>query len=361
MTAVPARTAGPDRQGSGRRDGSDRGDTALTLARPKPAVGEYAFELSLCGHLERQREEVVARQLGAGVREPGNRVVDVVRVAPGPAFEQRVALTPEAIPVAAIESDVGAGRARYWKDAFDGHPGRARRAVERAVEVDFFERERRNGREYVRQAGRYPDWFSGLVGIENKPDLGRPGDLESQLRTDVSLGVFDRVVLATASHVTGAHRNRIPEEVGIWRVHGAGDGVEIEVLREPTPLEPDEPGVELLDETPGRADVAVVDPDEKRRARLRVAERAYGKGWRPAAFPGCAAVDAELAGSEGVPYCEHFGRVVDPAACGPDCPGYEAADPPDVDVEELRAANTRWDPDPEGLASRQSGLDRFGE
>ncbi|MEF8773317.1 MAG: DUF5787 family protein [Halobacteriales archaeon] len=328
-------------------------------------MGEYAFELSLCAHLERRREEVVARQLGAGVAEPGNRVVDVVRVVPGPTFERRAALTPEAIPVAAIESDVGAGRARYWKDAFEGHPERARRAVERAVEIGFFERERRNGREYVRQVARYPDWFSELVGIENKPDLGRPGDLQAQLRTDVSLGLFDGVVLATASHVTGAHRNRIPEEVGIWRFHGGedgtADGVAVEVVREPTPLSPDEPGVERLDAEPGRTDIDVVDPAEKRRARLRIAERAYGKGWRPAALPGCRALRSDVAETEGVPYCEYYDRVVDPAGCGPDCPGFDPGRAPDIDVDAIRAANAPWDPDPDGLATEQSGLDRFGE
>ncbi|PSP75620.1 hypothetical protein BRC81_14630 [Halobacteriales archaeon QS_1_68_20] len=334
-------------------------------------MSEFAFELALCARLEADREGVVARQLGAGVERPGNRVVDVLVVEPGSRFDERTRLPPERIPDATVESEVGPGRARYWKDAFDCHPERAERAVERAVDIGFFERERRGGREYVRQVARYPDWFGRLIGIENKPDLGDPGDLEAQLRKDVSLGVLDAAVLATESHVTGAHLNRIPDEVGVWRVHSSGrDGVasaegdvEIEVVREPAPLNVDGPGVELLEEHPGRTEIAVVDADRKARARRRLAERAYGKGWRTYDFPDCAEVEpANVAGSDGLPYCAWKGRLVDAAAeCGPDCPGYADAEPPDVDLDAERAARSSWNRDPEGRARRQAGLDRFGE
>jgi hypothetical protein len=206
---------------------------------------------------------------------------------------------------------------------------------------------------------RYPDWFEGLVGIENKPDLETPGALATQLRTDVSLGLLDRVVLATESHVTGAHLHRIPAPVGVWRVHrdagGAAGEVDVEVIREAAPLDGGG-GVELLAEHPGRTDVAVVDAPAVDRARRRVAERAYGKGWRPTDLPGCASMAPD---GEGLPYCEHFERVVDPADCGPSCPGFEAADPPAVDAASLRAEGSAWDPDPDGAARRQAGLDSF--
>ncbi len=335
-------------------------------------MSEFAFELAVCARLEADREGVVARQLGAGVEAPSNRVVDVVVVEPGPEFDERTRLTPARIPDAAVESAVGPGRARYWKDAFDCHPERAERAVDRAVEVGFFERERRGGREYVRQVARYPDWFGRLVGIENKPDLGDPGDLEAQLRKDVSLGLLDAAVLATGSHVTGAHLNRIPEEVGVWRVRdgelggsaGSGPGdVDIEVIREPAPLDSGGPGVELLAERPGESEIALVDADEKARARRRLAERAYGKGWRTYDFPACGEVESGfVAGADGLPYCAWKGRLVDPASeCGADCPGHDPADAPEVDLTAERAANSPWDPDPEGGARRQAGLDRFGE
>ncbi|RZV11466.1 hypothetical protein BDK88_0345 [Natrinema hispanicum] len=254
-------------------------------------MSEFAFELELCAHLESRREGIVARQLGAGVAAPGGRILDVVCVAPGPAFDERVAITSESIPDAAIESAVGTGRARYWKDAFDCHPDRARRAVDRALEVGFFERDHTASaaanREYVRQTARYPDWYGRLVGIENKPDLGRPGDLEAQLRTDVSLAVVDAVVLATESYVTRAHLNRLPEEVGVWRVHrdDTDRSLEIEEIREPASLPVDQPGIEPLAFRPGRTDIEIVSPQAKQRARRRLVERAYGKGWRTYEFP----------------------------------------------------------------------------
>jgi hypothetical protein len=316
---------------------------------------EFAFELALCAHLEEATDWVVARQLGAAVRAPGSRIVDVCGVVPGPAFGERTAITSESLPALAVESRVGVGEAVFWRDAFDCHPDVARRATERAVELGFFESERRGGREYVRRTVRYPDWFSRLVGIENKPDLGVPGDLERQLRLDVSLALFDEVILATESYVTGAHLNRIPEEVGVWRFDP--ETGEREVVRDPVSLPVDRPGVELLDRRPLRTDVAVVSAEEKARKRRRIAERAYGKGWRTYEFPACANV---VSTPDGRPRCAHFGRVVDPASeCDASCGEYEATDPPDVDLAALRDARTPWVRNPGGVARKQAGLDRF--
>jgi len=323
-------------------------------------VSEFAFELAVCAALEGRGDGIVARQLGAGVADPGGRIVDVVAVEPGPAFDERVAITPGTIPEAAIEADVGPGRPRYWKDAFDCHPERARRAVERALEVGFFERERRNGREYVRQVARYPDWVGRLVGIENKPDLGRPGDLEAQLRTDVSLALFDEAILATGSYVTRAHLNRIPADVGVWRVRTDREPTEIEVVREPTRLAVEEAGIEPLESLPGRTDVAVVSPAEKARARRRLAERAYGKGWRTFTFPACRACEPDERTGATLPYCAWKGRVVDAGSeCGSSCGGYDPGEAADVDLEAERDRRGPWVADPPGRRRRQAGLDRF--
>ncbi|MBV0925517.1 hypothetical protein KTS45_15025 [Halomicroarcula limicola] len=314
---------------------------------------EFGFELVLCAALEREGH-LVSRQLGGGVR--GRRVLDTVLVHPSDEFERRAAITPERIPAAAIEADVGPGRARYWKDAFDDHSEWTEEAVELAVERGFFERERRGGRAYVRQTARYPDWVAGITAIENKPDLDRPGDLKTQLRTDVSLALADRVVLATADYVTRAHLNRIPEEVGVWRFDPeTGDR---EVVREATDLPTDEPGVELLDQRPLRTDVRVVSAAEKARARRRLAERAYGKGWRNFDYPSCTNCSPD---ADGIPHCTWKGRPVRASEeCGPDCGGHEEADAPTIDGEALRAERTPWDSDPDGRRRRQSGLDRFG-
>jgi len=325
----------------------------LPLEHPQASV-EFGFELALAAQMESE-ETLLSRQLGASVH--GRRVIDLACIEPGPEFEERVALTPETVPPAAIQSEVGPGRARYWKDAFDCHPERAERATEQAIERGFFERERRSGRTYVRQVARYPDWVGRVVGVENKPDLGRPGDLETQLLTDVKLGLLDAVILATASHVTGAHRNRIPDEVGIWRFDP--ETGERTVLRGPTQLPVETPGVEILDRSGTRTRVRVASPEAKARARLALAERAYGKGWRTYEMPACARVEPT---DDGRPFCPWKGRVVRPATeCGPDCGGHDPAEPPPFDPAALRAAHTPWEADPDGQTRRQVDLGRFSE
>lgn len=328
-------------------------------------MSEFAFELQLCAHLEREYP-LVSRQLGAGVHDPGGRVIDVLCVTEGPRFEDRTRLTPRSIPAGVVEADIGVGEWQRVGTAFDGPPERAHRLAEAGAEAGFLELERRNGQTVVRQAARYPnDWFGKLIGIENKPDLGEPGALETQLRTDVSLGVLDEVWLATESYVTGAHLNRIPEAVGVWRVDpdGAGDGTgpAIEVVREATSLDTRGPGTELLDKQPGRTDIAVATGEEIARQRRRMAERAYGKGWRTFAMPSCVnATSGEYAGTTGLPFCAFKDGLVDAASeCGPDCPGYDLDPAPDVDHEGERARRTAWNREPERVARTQVGLDRF--
>lgn len=336
---------------------------------------EFAFEIALCATLESETPNTnknvnenkaeceqqngcvgafVSRQLGASTR--GRRVLDVLTVAPGPEFDARTEITAESIPDAAIAADVGVGRARFWKDCFDCHPNRARAAVDRAVEIGFFERERRKGRTYIRQTARYPDWFGSLRAIENKPDLDRPGDLQAQLRTDVSLAVCDEIVLATASYVTGAHLNRIPEQVGVWRFDPE-TGVH-NVIREPERL-PTGPGIEVLTEHPSRTDIAVVSREEKTRLRRQLAERAYGKGWR-VEFPACPHVEnIDIAGVGGIPYCTRQDRIVRPAdAC--DCADERTEhDRNSPDLAAIREEHSPWMRNPENSATRQAQLDHF--
>lgn len=319
---------------------------------------EFAFELDLCARLE--GDGIVARQLGGGVGNAGRRVVDVVRVEPGPEFDARTALTSSTIPDLALQAAVAVGRAVPRQAAFadlDVPPERQREVVERAAEIGFFERDRRDGRTVVRQVAPYPDWFDGLTAIENKPDLATPGALAAQLRFDIALSAFDRVVVATESYVTGAHEKRIPDPVGIWRVQSDG----IEVVREPESLDVDGGGTEVRAETPARTDVEFVSPHEIEIARRRIAERAYGKGFRTYEFPPCARVDAaERSGSCGLPYCREYDRLVDPARdCGPACPGFVQGAPPDVDLESERDAASPWESDPPGRARSQSQFGHF--
>ncbi len=319
---------------------------------------EFPFELAVCAALEAESDGIVARQLGTHTR-----IVDVVEVRPGPEFDRRAEITPHAIPGPAIESDVGIGTARRPEEALEVRPERATAIADRAVDVGFFEAELRNGSRHVRRAVEYPDWFGGLRAIENKPDLGRPGDLELQLRKDVSLSLFDEVALVTASYVTGAHLNRIPEPVGVWRFDP--DSGAVDVVREATTLTPEEPGIAILDESPVRVDIEPVTARRKARLRRRIAERAYGKGWRPSSLPACAEATPqgpEFGTEDVLPYCAWKERFVDPAReCGPECQGYDPADPSEIDPEAIRGQKSAWVADPDGVTRRQVGLDQFRE
>jgi len=328
-------------------------------------VREFGFELRLCARLEAGGVPsvgdagVVARQLGTSVHAAGGRIVDAVCVLPGPEFDARTGLTSETIPPAVLDADVPVGEYERVTSVFDGPPERARTLAERGADTGFLDLDRRGGQTVVRQHARYPDWVGGLVGVENKPDLGRPGDLEAQMRHDASLGVLDYAVVATASHVTRAHLNRLPKSVGVWRVDfDASDP--IDVVREPERLDARGPGLEVLGSEPGKTNVRPVTAAEKARQRRRVAERAYGKGWRTYDLPGCsAAARGERAGAAALPFCAYHDRLVDPASeCGADCPGYEPADPPEADLDAERERNTPWDGDAGGRR-RQSGLDQF--
>lgn len=327
---------------------------AVLPAKPQSIpVREFAFELALCAYLEKYTDKIVSRQLHTAIH--GSRVMDIVCVSPGSGFEERKAITEETIPSLAIESNVGSGKAAYWKKAFDGHPERAREVAEQAIDCGFFERERRGGRLYVRQSVRYPEWYDSIVGIENKPDLGRPGALETQLLTDIKLGLLDKVVVATSSYVTGAHQNRIPDPVGIWRFDP--ETGERTVIREPSQLPVDKAGIEITERASARTAIEVVTANEIERQRRRIAERAYGKGWRTYDLPACARIEPDDAC---LPVCPWKGRIVHPAKeCGDSCEGQTPAEPPAVDIDAIRAARSPWEPDPPGRQRTQTGLDSF--
>ncbi|WP_153952525.1 DUF5787 family protein [Halosegnis longus] len=310
---------------------------------------EFDFEVAVCAGLERDGK-LVARQLAGGIH--GSRVIDTVVVEPGAEFDDRRRLTSETIPPRLLEADIGPGTAKRPQNTVGGS-GYARGAIEAGIDCGYLTRERRGGQEYVRATTRYPDrWFDGLVGIENKPDLDRPGELELQLRKDVSLALFDEVWLATASHVTGAHLNRIPEEVGVWRVDPeTGDRA---TIREATPLDPKRGGIEILEQYPGHTEIRPVGSEEKQQYRRRIAERAYGKGWR-VPFPDCPHVEERaIAGVDGLAYCTNQARFVRPAeACESEGAG------PEVDIDARRAEHSPWIRDPAGARDRQVGLDRY--
>lgn len=321
---------------------------------------EFGFELRLCAHLE-DGHTILGRQLGGGVRRPGGRIIDVITVDPGATFDHRTAITPETIPDAAIRADVGAGHATYWKTAFepvDIPVDRAGAIVERAVDIGFFERVRQNGREYIRQTVRYPsEWFGRIRAIENKPDLSQPGELVTQLRTDVALGLVDEVILTTGSYVTRAHLNRLPDEVGVWRFHNG----QLEEIRPAVPLATGESGVEIVATRRGKTDIRIVSANEKTHRRRQLAEAAYGKGWRTFDYPACTHGHARaIADTGALPYCTYHDRLVNSASeCGQSCAGFDPAEPVDIDLGKQREQSSPWVAEPDGYARTQSALDRF--
>jgi len=159
--------------------------------------------------------------------------------------------------------------------------------------------------------------------------------------------------------VTGAHLNRLPDEIGVWRFDPETETRE--VVREPTSLAPREPGIEPLDRGATKTNVRVVSVAEKARIRRRLAERAYGKGWRTYGFPSCEEIEPHAyAGTNGLPYCRWKGRFVHPAAeCGISCPGHDPGEPPDADLDRERDRRSPWVRDPEGRRRQQTGLGDF--
>lgn len=339
--------------------GWTRDGTLLRRGVPPRYVNEFAFEVALCAHLEATEEMILARQLGASTAGD-RRVLDVILVEPGPSFDRRAALTAETIPHRLIESTLGTGRFRDWRRVL-GEGMSARQAVERGIDIGVLEVEHRRGREYVKFVDRYPpQWFDRIVAIENKPDLGTPGDLYEQLQFDVSLGIVDAAILVTASHVTRAHRHRLPDPVGIWRFDPSSSSVD--VIKSAVPLDVDATGIEIQSRLTGRTDVAMVDVETKRRLRRRLAERAYGKGWRTYRLPGCAHLDPDGERVPGLPYCSHFDRVVDPAKeCSSTCPARRSAPPPAIDRAAIRDDRSPWVRNPPDRRRRQSSFDRFAD
>jgi len=330
----------------------------MSLISPPHASNqeEFAFELALCSHLETATEWVISRQLGAAVVHPGRRIIDICGVIPGSSFDTRSMITDERIPERAIAGPAGVGTSVRRSDAIDGSPQTTEAAIEQALAADFFTIEHQNGQEHIRQTTRYPTgWFDQIIGIENKPDLKRPGELTRQLQVDISLGLFDAVILATKTHVTRAHLNRIPDAVGVWQFDP--DTADRTIIKQSTKLATGTPGIELGSDQSDHTEIHPVSSEKKARARRRVAERAYGKGWRNYPLPSCAHAETQ---PDGRPYCAEFNCVINPAqSCDTECPAYTHAEPPRCNSDGLRDERSPWHSDPPGVRHRQSGLDRF--
>ncbi|QZA88661.1 hypothetical protein K0C01_00335 [Salinarchaeum sp. IM2453] len=319
---------------------------------------EFTFELSLCAYLETQRDAIIARQLGAGVDSSGRRIIDIAIAEPGPRFEFRASLTAESIPIDLIEAPIGPGTFRSASDAIDRPVKHRQDLIERGAEIGFIEKRRNSGTAEIRQVVRYPyRWYSNLIGIENKPDLSSPGKLIDQLQFDVSLGLFDNVILATATRVTDVHLNRIPEEVGVW-VYSPEDG--IEVVRQAEQLQPNAYGIELVSHNSDHSQISPVSEKAKQQARQRIAERAYGKGWRVSSLPECQSCNFQSRhGTPCLPFCVEKQQVVSPSGDCVSCSLRSDESTHQYDPTDERDRRTPWKANPTGYQHKQAGLDRF--
>ncbi|MFB6253164.1 MAG: DUF5787 family protein [Halobacteriaceae archaeon] len=317
---------------------------------------EFAFELNLCEYLENHRRGIISRQLGASIHGGGaNRVMDIVHVSPGPAFEKRLSLGSSTIPPEAIKVPVSTGKWQPVSEVFDKHPEHTNRIVKQAVKAGFFEFTRKDKQPVIRQVTDYPVWYDTLTGIENKPNLNDPGNLSLQLDKDLALQLFDEIIVATTSYVTKAHLHRLPDEIGIWRFDPETSS--LTVIRDPTQLNVQATGYDITETTPTRVDIKPVSQTEKHHKRRRIAELAFGKGWRIADLPACAHMEPS---ESGLPMCTYYDRVVNPnRACSPSCEGFKSGDKPTIDTAHLREQNTEWEKEPTGFAREQSSLDIF--
>jgi hypothetical protein len=180
-----------------------------------------------------------------------------------------------------------------------------------------------------------------VVAIENKPDLDRRAAdaLADQLERDVALALADEAWVATRAagdRVEPALLEDLPVEAGVL----AFDGGEPTVAWHPAALDPGLPGTRILDRPGGGprdrspARFEYVAPEEKALARLVVAERVYGRGWRSYADtmrPDCRHFDAKRAAAGGapayIPTCRAKCREQTAAECSGGCPEFSPEPP----------------------------------
>ncbi|MFB6303176.1 MAG: DUF5787 family protein [Haloferacaceae archaeon] len=284
------------------------------------AVPEFTFELLVCRWAERawpptdrRAVPVVARQLGTADRRWDTVVVET---------------TPEALAARAqfgprtLDSDLlhvvrhAPAEWAWYRDALPdpGYPWRyVRAAVHRAAGRGVVETRRDGNRVLLRRAAPYPDWVDRIAVVENKPDLGASAArrLGEQMTHDVRQGLADEAWIATAATgetVEPALLEEVPVEAGVLTVDRDDRGRARAT-------------VEWLP-----ADLDGGDPT----ARLELAERAYGRGFRSYVDrmrPDCRHFELRRRGDALVPWCAAKGCHQTGAECSGDCDDFEPEPP----------------------------------
>ncbi|KTG10208.1 hypothetical protein AUR64_11525 [Haloprofundus marisrubri] len=298
-----------------------------------PADSEFVFELLTCRWAERawppesERESalVVARQLGTKKRRWDTVVVE----ADPEALAARAAFGDDELDSDLLHIVRHAPADWAWyRDALP-HPGYPWRyvlaAIHRAAARGVVEKRRTGRRIEIRRVAPYPDWVRRIVAVENKPDLDASAAraLSGQLEHDVETALADEVWLATAATgntVEPALLENIPVDVGILAldfsdgvVSDAGD-----VAWYPSSLSSD------AKEGESEADT------DRTETRLRLAERAYGRGWRSyheTMRPDCRHFELRREGDALLPWCAAKECHQTAAECSGSCDCFQPEPP----------------------------------
>lgn len=308
------------------------------MSAPAPDA-EFTFELLVCRWAElawppdgsdaaEDSVVIVSRQLGTQRRRWDTIVLecDPEGLAARQAFGDRT-IDGELLPIVRHAPAEWA----YYRDALPdpGYDWRyVREAIHRAAARGLIEK-RKNGRRIeIRRKRPYPDWVRRIVAVENKPDLdaSAAAALTDQLTHDVEAALADEVWLATTrtgDRVEPALLAEFPVEVGVLTFDfDADDGAAVS---------PEDATVDWLPSSLEAGTASeVFDATEKAQRRRRLAERAYGKGWR--AFtdtmrPDCRHFELRRAERGLVPYCAAKGRCQTEAECGSRCGSFEPEPP----------------------------------
>ena len=304
-----------------------------------PGDAEFGFELLVCRWAEtswppestRRSPVVVSRQLGTQERRWDTVVVecDPAGLAARRRFGERE-----------LDSDLlhvvrnAPAEWAWYRDALPhpGYPWRyVRAAVHRAADREVVETRRRGNRIEIRRVAPYPDWVERIVAVENKPDLDASAAraLSGQLEHDVETALADEVWVATestGSRIEPALLEDLPVDVGILTLSFDDD---VAAAGEEGGAESDPTGT--VEWYPSEVTPADAGRDaERRRRRLELAERAYGRGWRSyheTMRPDCRHFELRRFGRALVPHCAAKRRSQTAAECAGSCPEFEPEPP----------------------------------
>ncbi|MFP8952851.1 DUF5787 family protein [Natrialbaceae archaeon A-arb3/5] len=309
---------------------------------------EFGFELRTCRWAEREwppasdeeRALVVARQLGTKRR----RWDTIVLECDPDGLRQRANFGPERLDGNLLHVVRNApAEWAYYRDVLPGpgYPWRyVRESIHTADERGIIETRRNGNRIEIRRKWTYPDWVERIVAIENKPDLDASAAraLGSQLEYDVAMALADEVWVATRQtdkRIEPVLFEDLPIEAGVLALDP--DALTADVEWYPRTLDASEPGTRLVERPSGgdrdgsAARFEFVDSDEKAETRLRIAERAYERGWRSfveTMRPDCRHFQLQAQrGNQLVPHCGAKARCQTAAECSGSCPDFEPEPP----------------------------------